>query len=912
MQQHEKLSNFMKVVTGTNKVVLRYIPASGTSGLSVKCTEATITDIQYDVMLTMSKDYKVFYHPNKGSLIVDGEIKFNLSDSCITGINTFYIDFDCKDLKKFKVTDPEYIEKKAELKGKIQTSIAYQKSNDGILPTTVVETRHGFHLYYNVVDFPDGKINRFSTINIAIGNTFNMEFDTTVCNPAQLLRVPLIPFPQEYSDFTTTVIFERDERNYTIAEYMDWLGFDNIDIIPEGVLPTPSIQYHAKAEDAGDYFIKFKGDSPLYPVTLSTSPGGYLTTGCPECGVSGDVDSDNLMVNLDTMIGGCWSCETGDGNSRGCKVFESAEKYAEGVEEFKDENFPDITWCDVVDGDDFLKDEPSLDTSLDLDMTEKALMLFLKSKKDVIEQNVKDMLGDQHYNYLWGMAEQIGIIKKDIIPFFIYNCIGVLTGNAVTVEWITNYTTWLNMYGLVNADPGSGKSPLQDVFLKSVKNIYEHCEQVAIDKASMKTGKTTTYGIPVTDNTFDFSVAGDNYIDDDDGDADGADGDADGDIVVKDDYVEPNERYPVIIDNTSEEAKMTVMAKFGYTFQMGSELSEYLGSRYGDPTKAVPSANKEYSGTSINVNRKSRPNEKVPNCCASILTEGQDQSVQQLYSDAFVESGFTARFDIIRMGRRRAKISGDECNVADKSAFEDLMLSIADSRMIIKSSDDDLIFDGNIPHDRYVGARCHYKGDEYVVLFAKYMGNYYNLLISRVMRRKDDDVKQHLLNKHRDEVEPILKFAGVVSHNMDYVMQKITERLAKYIGITSMIRYTFGRKNYFEYDKTDIDYAFNYLHYSLYHNLTNEYQQPRDQKDISKVVGALHKYFADNEVSRVEWSKINKTALVKTIGKTKFRGMVTNHMEKHDFFKIEKVGQKIFVVMIDDEKIKTYLERGTV
>lgn len=830
-------------------------------------------------------------------------------------------------------------------------------------PSLVVSTRNGFQPYWKIQDNGDSSTLKSSDAYIDIQQRIAAKLgsDTSVCNPARVLRVPgfnWMKINEGLAPYLTTIIKISGKTTYTSEELS--ICFPTTDETEaykkcgRGRSHSSCTTSNRLATD-GSYWVCFQGHEP-FEVDFFWQ-NGQLHGACQIC----DDNKGHDLVIRGGDMGYCNRCKSGFyAATHRSSVFslsrsDAWEKIKEAkakhdfssleqqeisfITEYLDYKHLDITpqeYIEVDNNDDLpwcgAADEPIDNLSIeedilakvehDFDHTERRLELLLKSKKDDIEKNIKDMIGDKYYNYIHDMTEQIGIIQNDVIPFFIYNCIGSLSGNSVTTEWITNYHRWLNTFSCCSAEPGSGKSPLQDVFLKYVRDIYISSEANVIAKNSIdqinsevsnktNSSKNLTYQDPIEDEKdFDNEVVDEVVTDDEDENI----FDLDSTEPVLEPEPEPDEdikRYSIFLDNTTSEARVSTMANCGYAFQSGSEITEYVESKYSNSNKGeIAETNKFYSGAAVNVNRKSRKNEKVPNCCMSIMTEGQEIVIQSLFDIRVSGTGSTARFDFLRLGRRRSRLSSGKVDEVVKSEFDELMLSIADSRLMVSNHNPNLVFDQPTPDSRLVNAKCHYKGNPYVILSSKFKGTYHQVLLSRLMKPLNKESVELIKSRHRIEIEPIISYSDVVTVNMKALLQKITERLTKYIGITSLVRYTFGKKDYFDYDTTDVNYAFNYLYYSLYHNMTNEYRQPKQDKDMAKLVSKIYNYFKNAEATRIDWSSINTARFVKTQGRAKFRDLIKSDMEPNGFFREIKDGNKIVIEMIDESKIQNYIKKG--
>lgn len=842
------------------------------------------------------------------------------------------------------------------------------KDGKMLMPTLVVESRNGFHMYWEVSD-PSvlswegdmkkdlGELDRFKVMNVyratILSISKHLKTDPIIINPARILRVPGLNWmktTEGLSPSLTTIKLYNSNNIYTSRQIIDVYPLDEeckalAMSISRGKSNSriSSNNGNYSSISAGKWYIVHNNgsksaDGKSYIEVDAEIEQGQLHAGCS---IGNDPKQHDIVIRsgdwafCNACNCGCYATENGDElfevkteklwleikseqdytnlTEEHLKTLQSSLEYkgsSSTTEEYfnniigKKDDADDEMW----DGDDNLfVDTPS---EIDFDHTERALENFLMTKKDTIETDLKEMLGNRYYNYLDNMATQIGIQQKDVIPFFTYNCVGVLTGNAVTAEWITNYDTYLNTFSCVNAMPGSGKSPLQDVFIKGVKNKYENSEAIAIAKRQLSALDVST------DSNVAASMVDDFDFTDEVGTNDTIPPktqvpDYDNVACVEDEA----ERHSFILDNTTPEARASVMSKCGYAFQVGSELTQYMSGKYADPSDQAAEQNKYYSGSSVNVNRVGRANEKVPNCCMSILTEGQNENVQNLYSSNFVGMGFTPRFDIIKMGRRSSKLSRLKADPKTKRDFEDIMLAFADNRLIVSNKNDDVVIDQSIDERHLVNEKCLYKGEQHIILHSKYMGNYYHLLLSRVMKPLNDDVANYIVSRHKNELERVIGYSNVVSRNIDCFLQKTTERLLKYIGITSLIRYTFGRKSYIDYDKTDVNIAINYYYYALYHNMTNEYKIAVVDKDMQKIIKGLYKIFKDdgNNTSKLDWSKFSNTQLVrKNGGRNNFRDNTLKETEKHGFFKEVVDGKKLSIVMLDRKRIENYLDKGVV
>lgn len=842
------------------------------------------------------------------------------------------------------------------------------KDKKMLMPTMVVDSRNGFHIYYEVADpytiawagdieedfettGSDTAMSIYRATILSISK--HLGTDPIIVNPGRVLRVAGLEWRKMTENLApklTTIRLYNESNIYTSNQIIEAFPLDEECIAMATTMKKPR---SSNSQSNGSYNVATAGTWYIVHNNGSKAPDGksYIEVEGKEnvtggqihagCSIGNDPAQHDIVVRS-----GDWAYCNADGCKCGCYATQNKDDLFEvkkdkmweeiniastfddlsqgnidalqSIITFKgSDSTPQEYFSNIVkkreggdiplwgDNDDIFIDSP-LSSDVDFDHTEKALKNFLDTKKSAIESDIKGMIGDKFYNYLYSMTEQIGITQKDILPFFIYNCSGVLTGNAITVEWITNYKTYLNTFSCVNALPGSGKSPLQDVFIKETKNTYENSEAIEIAKKALSAINKDDS----TNNT--FVDEGPQFDFDDDIDL------SNDDVVPTDpnahDAPQVTKRSSFIIDNTTPEARISTMGKCGYAFQVGSELTQYMSGAYGDPTDQAAQQNKYYSGASVNVTRVSRANEKVPNCCMSILTEGQDDNVQNLYSSNFVGMGFTPRFDIIKMGRRRSSLSCDKADPVVKQEFDNIMLAFADNRLIVSNKDADIVIDANIPEDRLVNKKCMYKGQEYIILFSKYMGNYFNLLLSRVMKPLNSEVEGYILSRHKNEIEKVIEYSDVVSMNIDCILQKTTERLLKYIGITSLIRYTFGQKSYIDYDKTDVNIAINYYYYALYHNMVNEYKHIKVDTDMQKIVGKIYSIFKKDgsNTKSIEWSAFGNSQLVRAIGKEKFRKEVLKATEKEGLFKEVVSGKKVAIVLMDRSRIESYLKKGTV
>jgi hypothetical protein len=142
---------------------------------------------------------EIFYIVNSGGK----------KDEEINKFNAFFIDFDCP-----KTMDNAYatLEEVAKFKEAILRKIA----SFALLPTFIIDTRNGYHIYWCLKRNNNIKKDDWKKIEKHIVNTLNS--DPKVCNPARNMRVPFTYWNKDKSNPYYVGIHTFNDIRYSIEE----------------------------------------------------------------------------------------------------------------------------------------------------------------------------------------------------------------------------------------------------------------------------------------------------------------------------------------------------------------------------------------------------------------------------------------------------------------------------------------------------------------------------------------------------------------------------------------------------------------------------------------------------------------------------------------------------------------------